>query len=170
MASAADTVPLGLSPGAGTPSADDWDRMAALGARWVRQDFAWSAIEPADDDLRWTGTDSIVRDATAHGLEVLALLTYAPAWANGGHADNKYPPTAAHAASFEDFTYRTARRYLPRGVTAYELWNEPNHAGFWKPGPDPVAYTDRVLVPGAADIRRAAAESGVQATILTRSG
>jgi polysaccharide biosynthesis protein PslG len=32
------------------------------------------------------------------------------------------------------------QRYAPRGVHHWEIWNEPNMAGFWKPRPDPSAY------------------------------
>ncbi len=31
--------------------------------------------------------------------------------------------------------------FAPEGVHAYEIWNEPNTAGFWAPAPNPAAYT-----------------------------
>ena len=39
------------------------------------------------------------------------------------------------------FATDVARRYAPLGVTMFEIWNEPNNAGFWSPKPDPAAYT-----------------------------
>jgi hypothetical protein len=34
-----------------------------------------------------------------------------------------------------------AARYAPKGVNIFEIWNEPNNAGFWQPAPNPSAYT-----------------------------
>ena len=36
------------------------DLMLKTGGAWVRDDFAWSLIEPARDQFDWTATDRIV--------------------------------------------------------------------------------------------------------------
>lgn len=42
---------------------------------------------------------------------------------------------------YADFAHELARRVKPRGVNAFQLWNEPDHrSGTWLPGPDPQAY------------------------------
>src|SRR2546423_3333018 len=38
----------------------------------------------------------------------------------------------------------------PLAVTVYEIWNEPDNAGFWRPAADPAAYADMYLKARAA--------------------
>lgn len=114
------------------------DDYGALHARWIRHDFAWDAIEPQRGTYTWAGFDQLVTAARSRGIDVIATITYTPAWANGGHSDHAYAPTAAD--EFGQFAGAVAGRYAPQGVHTYEIWNEPN-IGFWKPTPDPQAYT-----------------------------
>jgi hypothetical protein len=109
-----------------------------LHARWIRHDFAWDAIEPVPGTYNWAGFDQLVKSAHAHGISVIATLTYTPVWANGGHSDHTYEPTSA--IEFGNFARAVTARYAPRGVHAYEIWNEPN-ISFWQPKPDPLLYT-----------------------------
>ncbi len=34
------------------------------------------------------------------------------------------------------------KRYAPKGVKVWGVWNEPNLTNFWSPKPDPAAYTN----------------------------
>ena len=54
--------------------------------------------------------------------------------------------------AFARYAREVARRYGPLGVTAFEIWNEPNIAAFWQPRPDPERYTE-LLTRAAAAIR-----------------
>ena len=112
--------------------------MQAMGAKWIRYDFAWSAIEGTKGTYNFSQLDTAVREASARGMSVLAMLGYAPAWANGGFSDNKYPPT--NPADYAAYAKAVATHFGPLGVHAYEIWNEPNISVFWKPTPDVVAY------------------------------
>jgi len=114
------------------------DDYARLHARWIRHDFSWDKIEPQKGQFSWGGYDALVSAARSRAIEVIATVTYTPAWANGGHADHNYAPSSAD--EFGRFAGDVARRYATQGVHRYEIWNEPN-IGFWKPLPDPVAYT-----------------------------
>src|SRR5439155_19951334 len=58
--------------------------------------------------------------------------------------------TAASGA----YAGRVARHFRQRGVHAYEIWNEPNIAGFCAGGPDPTRYT-QLLRASYAAIKRA---------------
>jgi hypothetical protein len=128
----------------------------------VRLLLDWSAIAPTRPPTReaarspawpgydWTGVDSVVRDATAAGLDVLLSFTGAPGWAEGAGR----PPVSASApagtwrpmpAPYRDFAEAAARRYsgayadpaspggpLPR-VRYWQGWNEPNLTNFLTP-------------------------------------
>lgn len=112
-----------------------------LGATWVRFDIAWSHVERRRRLSDWVESDRVVAAAHEHGLEVLPVLAYTPAWARNpvcATAGDKCEP--ADVEMFAAFAEAVVRRYGPRGVRAYELWNEPNVATFWKPRPDPEKY------------------------------
>lgn len=69
-------------------------------------------------------------------------------------------------ADFRAFCYALGKRYIPHGVTAWELGNEPNHSRFWQPRPSAKEYVELYLKPGAEGLRQAANELGAEVTIL----
>jgi hypothetical protein len=127
------------------PSPADVERtyevLAESGSRWVRLGVGWGATERsrgAYDQDRLTRYDSVVSRARAAGQRVLMMVQDTPAWANGGQGPN-VPP--ADPADIGPFLTMLAARYHPQGVEAIEIWNEPDTSRFWKPAPDPRAYT-----------------------------
>ncbi|HKA94264.1 MAG TPA: cellulase family glycosylhydrolase [Acidimicrobiia bacterium] len=112
--------------------------IAATGARYLRVDVDWSAIEQARGVHDWSAVDEIVDTARACGLDVIGLLAYTPGWARGPGTTEHSPPT--DPANFASFARAAAERYAPRGVKAWEIWNEPNLTFYWMPSPDPAAY------------------------------
>jgi hypothetical protein len=139
----------------GTPKAaavvGQLDDDHALGATWVRSDFAWSAIEPRRGVFEWGEFDQFVAAARSRAFNVIATIGYTPAWANGGHNNDRFAPTSP--AQFATFAGQVAARYGPGGVHVYEIWNEPN-IQYWQPTPDPAAYA-RVLCAAYTAIHRA---------------
>src|SRR5204863_1406943 len=96
----------------------------------------------------WTALDRVVSEARAQNLAVLPILTYIPAWARPrGCSSEKCGP--ANAADFAAFAQAAAQRFAPAGVHTWEIWNEPNIPAFWRPRPDPSAYSR--LLKGAAN-------------------
>jgi hypothetical protein len=89
-----------------------------------------------------------------------------PTWALGKDAvesgcGSRAPP--AEVADYGALISALARRYGAGGafwkshpglpatpITDYEVWNEPNFANFWCPGPDPAAYARLYLAAHAA--------------------
>jgi hypothetical protein len=154
---------LGIAGGheLGRRPAADVDRQlddhTRLNAAWLRQDFAWDAVEPQEGRLEWSGLDNVVTAAGARGIRVIATIGYTPPWANGGHDDHRFAPESPER--FAAFAGAVAARYGGRGVHAYEIWNEPN-ISYWQPHPDPVAYA-RVLCAAARAIRDADPEAHI---------
>jgi hypothetical protein len=136
-------------------------RMRDAGITWVREEFAWNAIEPRQGHFDWRRTDALMRSAAELGVNVLALALGSPSWASG-HADSdKYPPT--RPADYAHFVRALALRYGPGGtfwsttprlpdqpLTAIEIWNEPWLGAFWGPIPDPAAYASLVRAAASA--------------------
>jgi len=130
--------------------AHELDGIAATGARWLRVDVDWDLVEHDRHELVWQPIDRVVAAARRRGLDVLGLLTYTPPWARPPGTSNKHPPTDVD--DFARFAREAAARYGSKGVAAWEIWNEPNSAGFWEPAADPRAYA-ALLTAAARAIR-----------------
>ncbi|GAB4325619.1 MAG: hypothetical protein Kow0059_21740 [Candidatus Sumerlaeia bacterium] len=108
--------------------------IAGLGARMVRTDFWWSAIEPEPGRLEWDLPDRIINQIHFNGLEPLPILTGNAAWSPGRSPDS---PDALE--DFGRFVRAVVARYKNR-VKYWEIWNEPNINPYWVPTPDPRRY------------------------------
>lgn len=112
--------------------------MNDLGVSLLRMDIAWPAVEPADGVWKWGAIDSVVDAARRHGIQVLGILDYTPAWAAARPGPIAEQP--ASAARFGEYA-AAAARHLAGRVDTFEIWNEPNGGYYFRPGPDPRAYT-----------------------------
>ena len=120
--------------------AADLDKIAAAGAAWIRVSFRWSAMQPQADRYNWSVHDRIVRLAYERDLKVIANVAYTPPWARSPDCDHPHCPPAS-PASYARFVEAAVTRYAAYNVRAWEIWNEPNLGNFWRPAPDPQAYT-----------------------------
>lgn len=151
------TPHVGVAPGAGFVGMDDADRLADLdrmaeaGVEWIRLDVAWSDIEAVPGEPDWTSADRIVAEVRARKLRILAMVAYTPEWARPPDTTDKHPPTRPD--DLARFAGAVAERYAA-DVDAWEIWNEPNLARFWRPRPDAAAYAELVGTVAPA-IRRA---------------
>lgn len=118
------------------------------GAHWIRMNAQWSDIQAGGPtSWNWVGTDKVIDSANAHGLKVLATLTYSPKWALASQYQNIsskgqyeiYEP--ANVNDYANFAKAAAQRYAAKGVHYYEIWNEAN-CYFWKPSPNAAHYTN----------------------------
>ena len=133
-----DIVGLSSHPALGSDAASsaerafEWSKLAELGAHRLRADFTWATIEPARGTFDWTAYDTLVGEATAHGVDLLAILDYGVPWATSvAGADADYPPD--NPRDFGAYAAAVAGRYHA-SVSDYEVWNEPNNGiRFWKP-------------------------------------
>jgi hypothetical protein len=112
----------------------------AVGATWVRLDFSWADVQAnGPGRWHWAGLDRVVAMARSLGLNVLPTLAYTPRWARPAGCDSAMCAPASDAA-FARFARAAATRYAPQGVRAWEIWNEENTPGFWKPAPSASQY------------------------------
>ena len=122
------------------------------GFHWIRQEFPWEDIEiHGKDDFEdrrhepyrsaWEKYDHIVDLAGKYDLEVIARLSYPPAWTRAltDTIGTRAPPD--DLADWGDYVYTVVSRY--RGQARYyQLWNEPNIYPEWGEQPvDPEGYT-----------------------------
>lgn len=144
---------FGEAPGTWIPKAQ------SIGAGAVRVHVEWSDVapaqrpqgfdarDPAAPGYRFEPVDASLRPLAAGGLQIILSFDEAPRWAEGANRPRSAPPGSwkpqpAHVAAFGA---ALARRYsgsypdpaapgstLP-AVRAFQLWNEPNLAGYLQP-------------------------------------
>lgn len=114
--------------------------MEKLGITWLRVDFNWSLVQfKGYHSFDFSYHDRVVAAAARHGMKVLGMLAYTPGWArntkctaliSGEEAQQKCTPRDSN--EFARFAKATAEYFAPKGVKAWEVWNEPNLKGYWK--------------------------------------
>lgn len=125
------------------------DLLQAAHAGWLRFDINWASIQSGGpSSYNWAPFDALVSTAKARGLRLLGTILYTPAWARPSGASSSTPPT--NLSDYASFARAAAQHFSTLGVHSYEIWNEPNLAGFWAPGPDPARYTQMLKLAYAA--------------------
>ena len=104
--------------------------MRAAGITWVRMDVDWDAVQPSEtSSFDWDYPMLTVRPMLAAGMNVLPILLWSPTWARAVGNNPAVPgdpfPTISPTA-FATFCGAAAAQFGPLGVSAFELWNEPN--------------------------------------------
>ncbi len=125
----------------------------ATGFASVRQPWSWKLLEPSPGVFDWAGHDAAVAAAALHGMTILPYLIEPPAWAVDqppGETGMRPPRDSADLAAL---AVAAVRRYGPDGsfwrihprlpqrpIRAWQIWNEPNLASYWRPAPSARAY------------------------------
>jgi hypothetical protein len=119
------------------------DRLDGIGVRALRITLVWAAVAPAAGsatrpafDARdpgaydWGGYGRLVDAAQARGWRVLITFSApAPTWATAARTDQVTRPSATE---FRAFATAAGRRF-GAAVSAWGMWNEPNHPRFLRP-------------------------------------
>jgi hypothetical protein len=123
------------------------------GIGWAKQEFSWAEIEPlskgvfvdpTSQESSWAKFDEIVDLFRAQGLQVIARLDRAPAWARPPDSRPETPP--ADFADFGDFVYAFVQHFDGR-IQYIQIWNEPNIYPEWgEQAVDPEAYTEMLRI------------------------
>jgi hypothetical protein len=166
---------LGVTADGPLSATDDaeWDRMAGAGVESVRVAFRWFRLQPEPQAIDFAPTDAVVAAAARRGIRALPVVEQPPAWAATRPGDLSSPPR--DPAAVEAFLTALVGRYGPAGtfwaehpelsrlpIRAWQIWNEPNHAGVWSEQPYAPSYV-RTLRAAAAGIRRA--DSGAKVVL-----
>lgn len=120
-------------------------------AEVIRIDIHWAWIEPTEPgSSHWNQSQLDLLDAflaamATRNIDVLATVMDAPCWASSDPTkscatldyDWHYPPRDPQ--EYATFAGELVKRYKSK-IRYWEIWNEPNFAGFWA-NPDPGVYT-----------------------------
>ena len=116
------------------------DSLAAMGAKWDRCDFWWHRIQPEPNRFEWKDYDLALDAYDKAGVKVMPVLCYDAAW-----HPNQSPSMPTYREEYGRFVYETVKHFKGR-ISAYEIWNEPNGAQYWRPAPDAALYTELLKV------------------------
>ncbi|WP_248751624.1 cellulase family glycosylhydrolase [Pseudomonas sp. MWU15-20650] len=126
------------------------DRLKDLGLQWVRLDLHWDRLEPAENQYQVATLDQLVGKLQDNQLKSVFYLVGSAPFATtapvGAPYQDQYPPKDPNV-----FAIRMAllsQRYP--SVDAWQVWNEPNLLGFWRPVADPAGYATLLNVTTAA--------------------
>ncbi len=133
-----------------------YDRIAAIGVKNARVQTGWWKCEKEKGVYDWTWLDGIVSNLTSRGVDVWFNVgfgnklymgdTYGEA--SVGFVPIHYGPECERA--WKDFCRALAERYKGR-VDRFEIWNEANGKGFWRPrDPDAAEYARLVGITAEA--------------------
>ena len=120
--------------------AKDLDMIQQAGFGWIRMDFGWGAIERKKGTYRFDDYDALLDGLSARGIKALFILDYS----NSLYEKDRSVRTEEGRKAFARFAAEAAKRYRGRGVR-WEVWNEPNLEGFWRPQPAADDYAALVI-------------------------
>ncbi len=101
--------------------------MKEAGVGWVRMDFVWDDIEPAQGNFDFAKYDTIVELVTKNGINILGILDYTAGWASSCGQWN-CPPS--DNALFVNYAVKVIGRYKDK-IKYWEVWNEPDSRTYW---------------------------------------
>ncbi len=148
------------------------EHFTGCGARWKRGGPGWYATEPEPGAYDFSAWDDLMADAEKHGVEVMPVLAYTPAWAStapeGATDPHHYPPSEDTVEDWRAFVETFIDRFPD--VTHVEIWNEPNLEHFLRVEEDRrhEVYVDRILRP-AAEVLHAKGVKVVAPSVTTET-
>ena len=103
-------------------AARDFVRMEEARIGWVRTDWDWYRVEPAQGKWNFDLFDRLIALARRDRIHILPILAYDVKWAT---------PAWKHPDAWGEYVRRLVIRYGKK-LRCWEVWNEQNSVGFWK--------------------------------------
>jgi arabinogalactan endo-1,4-beta-galactosidase len=167
-------VGMNLSDPFFDPSVDQtaqFKTIVSAGVQSVRVVFNWAQAQPTDGGpISFDATDQVVEQAASHGLTVLPVVLYTPAWDAAPHA-NGTTAIPKDDGPYADYVKALVLRYGPGGsywlahptvrrlpIRLWQIWNEPNFTFFWPKRPFAPSYV--ALVKAAHEAIKSVDPSG----------
>lgn len=143
--------------GVATGAENQFARMQGWGVKALRIEFTWFKHEPnapvGGVHTYAHSQDSLIKNANNYGFKILGIANYTPQWAADptcfAQYNNMCGPKEQYAEDFGKYVGMLVERFDGDGINdapgspkidAWEIWNEPNLADFWRPQPSPSIY------------------------------
>ena len=134
------------------PKPGELEMLAAAGFKWVRMDFHWAGTERKKGEYDFSAYDRLVAKLDEHKLRAVFILDYGnPLYAELGDQQpfTSRVGTPEYREAFARWAVAAVSHFKGRGYL-WEMWNEPNHEGFWKPKADVQQYIALARATGEA--------------------
>jgi len=122
------------------PRPGELEMLAAGGFHWIRMDLHWSATEPQPGKYDFSAYDRLIKALDAHKLRPVFILCYQ----NRHYSSERAVRTEEARQAYAKWATAAVAHFQGRGIL-WEIWNEPNISGFWKPQPNSQEYTAMAL-------------------------
>lgn len=137
------------------PNSNDYflmDKLAETGVKWVRYWLNWYQVEVDSGVYNFTAADSVINGYTSRGMNVFITLCSGNQWYDGPdssvydtlqHPEMGLSPTPGSVSmqGWLEFVDTAVTRYQGK-IKYWGIWNEPNLAEYWQPGPNPSHYAN----------------------------
>lgn len=110
--------------------AGELEMIREAGFKWIRMDLTWEATEREKGKYDFTAYEHLLKSLDAQGLKAWFILDYS----NKLYEPLRSVTTDEGRAAYARWAAATVKHFAGRGVI-WEIWNEPNIEGFWKPKP-----------------------------------
>ena len=137
------------------PRPGEVEMLAEAGFRWIRMDLTWGRIEREKGKYDFSAYDRLLKSLEPHKIRTLFILDYS----NSLYEENRSVSTEEGRQAYARWATAAVKRYRGRGIL-WEIWNEPNISGFWKPEPNVDDYTAMALMAARA-IREIAPDEAI---------
>lgn len=128
----------------------------------ARADIAFQVAAKPDGSFDWSFADAWVAEAQAAGAEPMLILNYMPPWLARTYPGDPRDPTRVRPKDYvewERIVEAGVEHFaVDRGVRWFEVWNEPDWAGFWQDSPAAFLETAKHT---AMAVRRVEQRSGI---------
>jgi hypothetical protein len=140
--SCADLPQFGVNTHRGrNPDEVNVSLISQVGARMVRLEIPWIDLE-RHNQFNFSPFDHLVNKLRENRKSIVFGLAYGHPDHSDGRATNGFPlppRTPEQREAYGRYAQAVAKQYHGPDIV-YEIWNEPNLAGFWPPTPDVKAY------------------------------
>jgi len=131
-----DAAPNAFGAMAQHPGYDEYepylDLQKRLGMKTLRIPVGTESVAPNATDLNTGLLDSVLDPVNDRGFNAYLLFAYFPNWMKeGGVWKPEWEDIDARIGWFADFVGRAVSYCKTKGVSHYEIWNEPNLGHFW---------------------------------------
>jgi len=135
-----------------------YQHLARLGVKWARVQTGWARTEQTRGKYDFAWLDAVVDSLREIGVQP---------WFNLGYGNQLYTPKAPDKSAvgwapvfdaeamegWVRYTQAIAEHFRDR-VRHWEIWNEPNISGFWKPNKPSAADYVKLVKQTAPEIRK----------------
>ncbi|MEX2555086.1 MAG: hypothetical protein WEB06_05590 [Actinomycetota bacterium] len=145
----------------------DWklgtgDGVDDLHPNLARADIAFQVAAKQDGSFDWSFGDAWVAEAKAAGAEPMLILNYMPPWLAQTYPGDPRDPTKVRPKDFTEWERIVEAGVehfaIEHGVRWFEVWNEPDWAGFWQDSPTAFLETAKHT---AMAVRRVEQRTGI---------